>query len=300
MHSKITDKCVLVPLSVSPTVGVKLFHIQSDGLWSHYNQTAREKDHLLKYAISNQGRSYRKRFYRLYMFDKTLTTGDTFRNVATIFRHGTYSSCDMSIKTIHSISVIHITTHTPTHEHSRNGLSYSGFCGQALKAPRETGYLSDWNACAQCTVFNSMPDCSVMPSKHLFKGEESKTVTWLQHHKDCSGGPTYCYILTFSVHCNYFSQGKHLGKAFWQNSGSLSIFQVRQCIRWRFPTATNGALRSKSRVEHFLLFGHLFKLSLWTTNKGDKGFPLAQMVQHLLGPTRDRDQGGQGRSGPGH
>lgn len=46
------------------------------------------------------------------MFDKTLTTGRTFRNVATILRHGTYSSDDMSFRTMHSISVVH------THKHA--------------------------------------------------------------------------------------------------------------------------------------------------------------------------------------
>lgn len=41
------------------------------------------------------------------MFDKTLTVGRTFITVATIFRHGTYSSDDMSFGTMHSISGVH-------------------------------------------------------------------------------------------------------------------------------------------------------------------------------------------------
>lgn len=62
----------------------------------------------------NQNRSYRNILYRLYIFDKTLTAGRTFRNVATIFKHGTYSSDDMSFGTMHSISVLYTHMHACT------------------------------------------------------------------------------------------------------------------------------------------------------------------------------------------
>lgn len=64
------------------------------------------------FTIFNQNRSYRNILYRLYIFDKTLTVGRTFRNVATIFKHDTYSSDDMSLGTMHSISGVH--THACT------------------------------------------------------------------------------------------------------------------------------------------------------------------------------------------
>lgn len=79
------------------------------------------------------------------MFDKTLTAGRTFRDVAPIFRHGTYSSDDMSFGTMHGISGVHTHVHACTISTQQGGIisNYLGLCEQTPKAPRETGYSAD-------------------------------------------------------------------------------------------------------------------------------------------------------------